>query len=426
MSSNGKKPKTAPPAPGKFTRVYRRHFLATLTALGASGCQPWPGQRLFNPCLGPQLPDRLKSHELAQRAFADLRPEYLWDSHVHLLGTGDSGSGIWINPDLQSLAHPVQYVQFRFYLNASCAEINQADHGFLSRLLALKQAYPPESRFMLLAFDYSYDQSGQRRPDLSAFHTPNEYAAQLHREYPGHFEWIASIHPYRKDAVDALTRAANSGARAVKWLPPAMGMNPGAALCDSFYESLVRLGLPLLVHAGDEKAVHGSDQQEFGNPLLLRRPLEQGVRVIVAHCASLGRGRDLDKGAHGPWLSNFSLFKRLMNEAHYHGRLFGEISAITQRNHASAIIKELVETDDWHGRLVNGSDYPLPGVMPLFSLRKLVKQGFIAEAEAEFLGEVRRHNAILFDFMLKRLLRSGGKGFSPSVFESRRVYGPGK
>ena len=121
-------------------------------------------------------------------------------------------------------------------------------------------------------------------------------AARLHREYPGDFEWIASVHPYRENAVEALEQANKAGARAVKWLPPAMGMDPGAARCDAFYTALVRLGLPLLVHAGDEKAVHGSGRQDYGNPLLLRRPLEHGVKVIVAHCASLGQGQRPGQG----------------------------------------------------------------------------------------------------------------------------------
>ena len=401
--------------------MYRRHFLTLLTGLGVSGCRIGPG--LFNPCQSPQLPDSLATHELVRQAFTHLRPDYIWDGHVHLVGTGDSGSGIWINPRLQSLRHPLQYTQLRFYLNASCAEKDHADQSFLSRLLTLKQGFPPESRFMLLAFDYSYDESGRRRPDLSAFHTPNELAARLHREYPDEFEWIASVHPYRADAIEVLDQARKSGARAVKWLPPAMGINPGATRCDDFYAALVRTGLPLLVHAGDEKAVHGSGQQEYGNPLLLRRPLEHGVRVIVAHCASLGQGRDLDKGVDGPLLSNFSLFARLMNETRYEGNLFGEISAVTQRNRAGSVLKTLLETDAWHGRLVNGSDYPLPGVMPLFSLRKLIRQGFITETAANVLNDVRRHNAILFDFMLKRLIRSGNKSFSPGIFESRRIYG---
>ncbi|MCY3750526.1 MAG: amidohydrolase family protein [Gammaproteobacteria bacterium] len=403
------------------TIISRRHFLALLGGMGMSGCLRGP--MLFNPCLPARLPESLANHELVRQAFDGLRPGYIWDGHVHLLGTGDSGSGAWINPQLRSLWHPVQYTQLRFYLNASCAAEDNADESFLARLLALRKGFPPQSRFMVLAFDYSYDESGRRRPDLSAFHTPNELAARLHREYPGDFEWIASVHPYREDVVEALEQASKAGARAVKWLPPAMGMDPGAARCDAFYAALVRLGLPLLVHAGDEKAVHGSGRQDFGNPLLLRRPLEHGVKVIVAHCASLGQGRDLDKGADGPWVSNFSLFARLMNDHRFEGLLFGDISAVIQRNRRASVLKALLETDAWHGRLVNGSDYPLPGVVPLISLRKLRARGFLPEAVEPALNEVRLHNAILFDFMLKRLLHSGGKRFSPGIFESRRVYG---
>ncbi|MDE0157880.1 MAG: amidohydrolase family protein [Gammaproteobacteria bacterium] len=399
----------------------RRDFLALLGGLSVSGCLRGP--MLFNPCLPARLPESLANNELVRQAFEGLRPDQIWDGHVHLLGTGDSGSGAWINPQLSSLRHPLQYTQLRFYLNASCAAEDNADESFLARLLALRQGFPPQSRFMLLAFDYSYDESGRRRPDLSAFRTPNELAARLHREYPGDFEWIASVHPYREDAIEALEQASKAGARAVKWLPPAMGMDPDAPRCDAFYTALVRLGLPLLVHAGDEKAVHGSGRQDYGNPLLLRRPLEHGVKVIVAHCASLGQSSDLDKGARGPRVSNFSLFARLMNDRRFEGLLFGDISAVIQRNRKTSVLKALLETDAWHDRLVNGSDYPLPGVVPLISLRKLRKRGFLDETAAQVLEQVRQHNPILFDFMLKRLLRSDGKRFSPTIFESRRVYG---
>ena len=112
-----------------------------------------------------------------------------------------------------------------------------------------------------------------------------------------------------------------------------------------------------------------------------------------------------------------------MNDPRHEGRLFGEISAVTQRNRAGRVLKTLLETDEWHDRLVNGSDYPLPGVLPVFSLRKLVREQFIDRDAARALTEIRRHNPILFDFTLKRLVRSGNKRFSPRVFESRRVYG---
>ena len=398
----------------------RRHVLSLLGGLGLAGCGSGP--LLFNPCLPARLPPRLARREQVRQAFAGLRPEYVWDAHVHLLGNGDSGSGAWINPRLRSLRHPLQYAQSSFFLNAACTLEDNADESFLARLLALRQGFPPASRFMLLAFDYSYDESGRRRLDLSAFHTPNELAARLCREHPGQFEWIASIHPYREDALAALEQAHKTGARGVKWLPPAMGMNPGSARCDAFYAALVRLRLPLLVHAGDEQAVEGSGRQDYGNPLLLRRPLEHGVKVIVAHCASLGRGRDLDRGADSPQASNFSFFARLMNDPRFAGQLFGDISAVTQRNRRPEVLQTLLATSPWHNRLVNGSDYPLPGVIPLISLRQLQNRGFLDNPAAQLLSEVRNHNPILFDFLLKRLLHHDGKRFPAQVFESRRVY----
>jgi hypothetical protein len=36
----------------------------------------------------------------------------------------------------------------------------------------------------------------------------------------------ASIHPYRKDALEELATWGKLGVRVVKWLPPAMGIDP--------------------------------------------------------------------------------------------------------------------------------------------------------------------------------------------------------
>jgi mannonate dehydratase len=275
---------------------------------------------------------------------------------------------------------------------------------------------------MLLAFDWHYDQHGRRVEDLSPIYTPNEYAQRLAREHPAHFEWIASVHPYRADAVEALEAAARGGARAVKWLPSVQGMDPGDARCDRFYEVLARLRLPLLTHAGRELSLHGGGMQDYGNPLRLRRALEHGVRVIVAHCASLGTGVDLDRGPDGPEVPNFKLFARLMDDKRYDQFLFGDLAAIAQVLRAGKPLRRLIERRDWHARLLYGSDYPLPGVMPIFAPRGLAADGFLTAPEAEFLSKLRRYNPLLFDFALMRLLAVDGQGFDPAVFATRRVF----
>ena len=403
----------------------RRSLLLGLAALGATGFayRYWPEDGISNPCPGEPLPRSLLDHPLVQSAWEGIDPARFWDCHVHLIGTGDSDSGIRINPQMKNLTNPVQWVRRAFYMNASCAlDDSRVDKSFVERLVWLTDQLPEGAKLMLLAFDYFYDKNGERRLETSAFHTPNKYAASIAARYPDRFEWIASIHPYRRDAVAALREAARNGARAVKWLPPAQGMNPASPLCDPFYEAAAELDMPLLVHAGAELAVHGGNTEDYGNPLRLRRPLDHSVRVIVAHCASLGYGPDLDIGPDGPALPNFALFTRMMEEPRYEGLLYGEISAITQFNRVGNALETVVKRADWHPRLLNGSDFPLPGVMPLFSLKQLQRLGYISDEKSETLSEIRYHNSLMFDFVLKRTLRIDGQRFGPQPFMTRDFF----
>jgi mannonate dehydratase len=201
-----------------------------------------------------------------------------------------------------------------------------------------------------------------------------------------------------------------------------MGIDPASPKCERFFAALRKHDLPLITHAGEERSLLGRDAHDFGNPLRLRRALDAGVRVVVAHCASLGSDRDLDRGPDGPYVDSFSLFERLMREKRFEGLLFGDISAMTQANRAGPALVRAIEDEGWHARLLNGSDYPLPGVMPLFSMQQLVSLQLLREDAAPVLMAIRRHNALLFDFVLKRALRSGGKALAPRVFETRDFF----
>lgn len=129
----------------------RRTFLTTLGlatlgvgALTAAGIRWWPEDGLWHPCLAPVLPPPLADDPLLRAAWADVDAAACWDSHAHLLGVGDGGSGVWVNPALRSVWHPLQAVQFQFYLNASCAaDDGAADAAVLARLRALCEALPP-------------------------------------------------------------------------------------------------------------------------------------------------------------------------------------------------------------------------------------------------------------------------------------------
>ena len=378
---------------------------------------------VFNTCRA-LLPSTLAVDDLIRWAWEGVDARQFLDCHVHLVGTGDSGSGIEVNPQMESLFHPLQYAQRLFYLNAGCVHDapGRVDDSYVERMQNLVDGLRPGARLLLFAFDRFHDVDGRASRQRSSFYTPNAYAQAVAARHPQYFAWAASIHPYRNDCVEALAAAVAGGALAVKWLPPAMGIDPSSPLCDRFYAALAATGLPLISHAGEEKAVHGGDQQAFGNPLLLRRALDHGVRVVAAHCASLGSAVDLDQGDNGPQVACFDLFARLMSEARYEKLLFADISALTQRNRSEEILRVLIERSEWHPRLLNGSDYPLPGIVPLISPAEFAARGLLPPSAVVVLELVRQHNPLLFDFALKRHLSSRGQRFAPTIFETRAFF----
>jgi mannonate dehydratase len=406
----------------------RRRFLSSIAFAAVGGALWWhrdwlPERGLINPCLGSQLPELIAAHPAVANALAALDLTKVWDCHVHLVGTGDGAPGdVWVNPALDSPWHPLQFIQKRLYMNASCVpDQQQADEAYIERLRSLLKPNN-DMRLLLLAFDYNHDESGRRRPDLSTFFISNRYAQKVAASHP-QWEWICSVHPYREDAVEALEWAAERGARAVKWLPPAMGMDPSSPRCDPFYSALDRLKMPLLTHGGHELAAQGGGHQEFGNPLLLRRALEHGVRVVVAHCASLGTAMDFRRPKGMEQESrNFQIFMNMMRDPDYEALLFGDLSAITQINRTLEAVRTLLLADDIHHRLLNGSDYPLTGVMPLFSRGQLVRLGLLEQKAADVIFEVQKYNPLYFDLILKRNLACEGHRFPRQVFETAGFF----
>lgn len=391
-------------------------------AIAGGAAAFWPDEGVWNPCPDESLPQDLLNHDIVQQAWQGVDARHYLDCHVHIVGAGDTDSGIWLHPDMQNPMQLAQYVRFKFYMNATCmGDGLPLDEQYINYLLRLKGDFPAGAKFMLLAFDFMHDERGRTLKQKTLFAIPNEYPARLVRQYPNHFEWAASIHPYRKDCAERLDWCVKHGARAVKWLPQMMNIDPSSKLCEPFYEALRKHDIALLTHAGDEHAVAGVGAQKLGNPLLLRKPLEHGVKVIVAHCATMGSNRDIDQSPNGPEVHNYQLFARLMDEPRYAGRLFGDISAIAQVNRDGPAIADIIQHRDWHPRLLNGSDFPLPGVMPIFSTRRIAQMGLLDSRYIKTLQQIRRYNPILYDFVLKRSMRYKGMRLSNSIFESARI-----
>jgi mannonate dehydratase len=409
---------------GRYFLPSRRHLLCCgaaavaglFTSIEAQAALPG----LNNPCRG-RLPDALAQHDLVRAAFDGLDPAALWDVHAHLLGTGDSGSGCTVHPSMSQWWRPIEVLRRQAILNAACVggDAASVDRAYIERLLALTADFPAGARWCLFAFDHAHRDDGAPDPGHTTFHVPDRYAHEVAARHAERFAFVASIHPYASDAIERLERAIAGGAVAIKWLPSAMNIDSSDARCRPFYDRLARARLPLIVHFGEEQAVPGAGREAFGNPLLARAMLERGVRVVMAHCASLGHALDTDKPS-APRVAAFDLFARLMDERAHEPLLLGDLSAVQQINRKTSVVRTLIERDDWHPRLLHGSDYPLPGIPVLTRAPRLVDAGLLDAAAVPVLTAIREHNPLLFDFVLKRSLAAGGKRWPAAVFETRR------
>ena len=341
---------------------------------------------------------------LIDQAFEGIDPQRLVDYHTHIVGLGTNGSGASVNArSVDGLS--LERLKFSVFASAAgIKDLAQADQEYVSRLVRLARGDRRHGKYRILALDRHYREDGSIDSHKTTFYVPNEYVFRLARNYPDVFLPVISVHPYRADALAELEKWAREGAQYVKWLPNAMGINPASPRLVPFYRKMKEHEMILLSHTGDEQAVASAENQSLGNPLLLRRALALGIRVVMAHTASLGTCEDIRR-PEKPKASCFDLALGMMDEQKYQGLLFGEISAQLQFNRVPAALPTLLKRQDLHRRLVNGSDYPLPAINFLIRTRELARDGFITDEERRYLNEIYDYNPLLFDFVLKRTVR---------------------
>lgn len=392
---------------------------ATLLA-AAGGCgwlYDWVGGDFAGPPSDLDASISDGARRLVAEAFEGIDRDRLVDLHVHIAGLGTSGSGIWVNPDSYDFWNLIGSARHEVYMSAAgVTDEERADAQYVERLLDLIRSVEGHGRCFIYSLDRHHDPDGTPNDELTHFTVPNEYVVSLARKHADAFVPVISIHPYRSDAVTELGRWAGEGVRYVKWLPNAMGIDPSDERIEPFYRALVKHDMVLFSHTGRERAVD-ADRQHLGNPLLLRKPLEMGVTVVALHCAGDGLDSDLDDPA-GRRIPSFDLFLRLMDDPKYVGRLYGDISATTFFSNTGRTLRTLLEREDLHARLINGSDYPVSAINVVIRPSELFRRGYITRDEWGYLNEIYDYNPLLFDFVVKRTIRhpATGRRFAASVF----------
>ncbi|MCK4343426.1 MAG: amidohydrolase family protein [Phycisphaerae bacterium] len=238
----------------------------------------------------------------------------------------------------------------------------------LDRILAAEyerhlHAEGPIERFVLLAFDAVCDDAGtcpalpSRRGDFgSDIYTSNSLIREVCRRYPDRFLFGASVHPYRPDAVACVEEVFAAGACLLKWIPLHHNIAASDPRTVAVLKKCAALGLPVLVHYGEEFSLTTQRREHRSlRPLLetLRQLRREGGMpcVIVAHAATpvtpLGH-RD----------SHRVLVEALTGEF-ADAPLYADISALATWTKVS-FLRRLLRRSELHAKLLFGSDFPIP------------------------------------------------------------------
>jgi uncharacterized protein len=262
------------------------------------------------------------------------------DGHVHLVGNGRDGSGCWMRMGgWHRIMGEMMRRSIRMPVGVTSPDF---DRIYVEQLLQHVRESSMDHA-LLLAQDEVYHADGRKR-DFGSFHVPNEYLFSVCETHP-EFLPAPSIHPARKDALEELRRCLDRGARALKLLPNCHDINCSDPRYDRFWQMMAEAGLPLLAHTGGEMTVPVANVA-WQDPRTLRRPLEIGVKVIAAHCAS-----------HSSfWDVNF--FDVLMGLMDDFPRLYADTSALNTPIR-SAVMHRALECHH-ADRMLHGSDFPVP------------------------------------------------------------------
>ena len=293
------------------------------------------------------------------------------DMHVHMVGNGSGNSGCWLR--VPTWKQPLAGMMLRDIGLPKTALRANLEELYVQRLLEQVRQSSLEAA-VILAQELVRDDQGKPIEGAGSFYVPNDYVLELARKHP-EFLPAVSIHPARPDALEELERCLEQGAVMMKCLPNCQNINCNDQRFTRFWERMAEAKLPLLAHTGGEHTVPVV-RREFADPRILTLPLECGVTVIAAHCAT-------KSGLIDP--EYFHVFAEMTRRF---PNLYGDTSAFNvpiRGRHVRECLQEPLLS-----RMVHGSDYPVPvhghwawvrGFVPWKTFRKWERQPNILERD---------------------------------------------
>lgn len=343
--------------------------------------------------------------------------ERVYDIHLHNLGYDE---GNYINPNHASLIQTSWKNYFTFLVLRYAAGISSpkgSTHEARKRM-QLYAGHFPKLRGMILPIHKAilpnhvvdWSKTGNYFTDRSALLTAVSFHNSNAELLPA-----VSVHPFDRHWKEKLISAHKKGIRLIKWMPP-QSIPPDSNLLDDYYKTVSKLDMILIAHAGIEHTIPTEQSNiqwfDWGNPLRFRKPLQLGVKVILAHCGHTDPIPDLDHPKQ-PKIAGYKLFLRLAKEAHqknqtgeWKGKLYGDLAAVTT-HYGPDFVTELMKHIDEPGiRFIYGSDYPFTNLIQPANdaYEQFAASGLLDPTKVRPLQEIRSWNPLLANYVFTKNL----------------------
>lgn len=293
-------------------------------------------------CLIIVFANQLHSREdRAVKAPLEFRKSIL-DAHSHLACL--NYPGCYIRPGFRNS------FKFKMYMKASGLEPENlenwdADDQMLNAYVRRLNESELYGGAIVYALDGFYDENGELDREKTDIMIPNDYIHTV-SERAKNLYFGASINPNKKDAILELEKVHAQGAKLIKWIPCVMGIdlkNPPAHV-DRFLDRMKELNMPLVTHVGGENTFSWADEQ-LCDPRSIETVLKKGITVIAAHGAISGKFEK--KPGYTYLLELTQKYPNLYvdNSAGLFVIRFGFYKDVFLNN--------------FHGRALQGTDYPL-------------------------------------------------------------------
>lgn len=233
--------------------------------------------------------------------------------------------------------------------------IKDGFEGYKSNFARLIKSSNFVQKSVVFGVDAKFDESGNLVHKDKTVCASNEEVFAFYEQNPNEVVPFFSVNPNRKDALNLIEKYHKMGFKGGKLLHSYWETDLNDKRYEPYFRLLSELGLPLVIHVGDENSLASNKALESIEQL--KSPLNLGCRIVCAHMGASSDGA-LTALSRDPEKFGANYFTLLGWLREFDG-LYADVSALLCINKAR-ILPHLKTQTKIHDKILFGTDFPVP------------------------------------------------------------------